>query len=196
VARGADREAVAHLEQALVAVRPLPGTREATELTIDIHFDLRNAFSPFGDWAHMREHSTRRRCSPDRLETSTGSGGLPPSWRYSASSLATMTGPSVSGGRALPSHAPLAIARSKCSQRPISAPRISTAEIEGATDQDWRQAYSMLMFGNGRNTALAVAVASRVPSGSRKRPSRWAVVWPMRSTWPRAMTRATGVGSR
>jgi hypothetical protein len=53
---GADREAVAHLEQALVAVRPLPGTRETTELTIDIHFDLRNAFSPFGDWAHMREH--------------------------------------------------------------------------------------------------------------------------------------------
>jgi len=72
----------------------------------------------------------------------------------------------------------------------------TTAEIEGATDQDPRQAYSMLMFLNGRNTALAVAVASRVPSGSRKRPSRWAVVCPMRSTSPRAMTRATGVGSR
>src|SRR5262249_33826515 len=47
----------------------------------------------------------------------------------------------------------------------------------------------MPMFGNGRNTALAVAVASRVPSGNRKRPSRCAVVCPMRSTWPRAMTR-------
>jgi hypothetical protein len=51
----------------------------------------------------------------------------------------------------------------------------------------------MLMFVNGRNTALAVAVASRVPSGSPKRPSRWPVVCPMRSTWPRAMTRAIGV---
>ena len=32
----------------------------------------------------------------------------------------------------------------------------------------------MLMFLNGRNTALAVAAASRVPSGSRK-PSRCAL---------------------
>jgi hypothetical protein len=41
--RGVTREAVAHLEAALVALRRLPSTRETTELTIDIHLDLRNA---------------------------------------------------------------------------------------------------------------------------------------------------------
>jgi class 3 adenylate cyclase/tetratricopeptide (TPR) repeat protein len=47
--RAAHREAVAHLEQALEALRGLPGTRETTELTIDIRLDLRNALIPLGD---------------------------------------------------------------------------------------------------------------------------------------------------
>jgi class 3 adenylate cyclase len=56
MARAANREAVAHLEQALGALRRLPETRETTELTIDIHLDLRNAFVPLDDWARMADH--------------------------------------------------------------------------------------------------------------------------------------------
>src|SRR5262249_12310383 len=56
VARGAYQEAIAYLEQALIALRHLPETRYTTELTIDIRIDLRNALLPVGDWAHMGEH--------------------------------------------------------------------------------------------------------------------------------------------
>ena len=56
MARAANREAIAHLEQALGALRRLPETRETTELTIDIHIDLRNALLPLGDRARMGEH--------------------------------------------------------------------------------------------------------------------------------------------
>jgi tetratricopeptide (TPR) repeat protein len=54
--QGANREAIAHLKQALGAVRRLPEARETTELTIDIRLDLRNALSPLGDFARMGEH--------------------------------------------------------------------------------------------------------------------------------------------
>jgi tetratricopeptide (TPR) repeat protein len=56
MARAANREAVAHLEQALEALRHLPESREMTELTIDIRLDLRNALSPLGDWARTEDH--------------------------------------------------------------------------------------------------------------------------------------------
>ena len=56
MARAAYREAIAHLEQALGALRHLPETRETTELTIDLHLDLRNALLPLGDWARMGDH--------------------------------------------------------------------------------------------------------------------------------------------
>jgi tetratricopeptide (TPR) repeat protein len=56
MARGANREAIAHLEQALGALRRLPETRETTELTIDLRIDLRNALAPLGVWARMGEH--------------------------------------------------------------------------------------------------------------------------------------------
>jgi tetratricopeptide (TPR) repeat protein len=56
MARAANREAIAHLEQALGAVRRLPETRETTEVAIDIRIDLRNALSPLGDWARSGEH--------------------------------------------------------------------------------------------------------------------------------------------
>jgi class 3 adenylate cyclase/tetratricopeptide (TPR) repeat protein len=56
MARAGYREAVAHLEQALEALRHLPETRETTELTIDIHIDLRNALDPLGDWARTGDH--------------------------------------------------------------------------------------------------------------------------------------------
>ena len=42
--------------QALEALQRLPETRETTELTIDLHIDLRNALTPLGDLARMGEH--------------------------------------------------------------------------------------------------------------------------------------------
>ena len=56
MARTAYREAVVHLEQALAAVRHLPGSRETTELIIDIRIELRHALNSFDDWARMGEH--------------------------------------------------------------------------------------------------------------------------------------------
>jgi class 3 adenylate cyclase/tetratricopeptide (TPR) repeat protein len=56
MARAAHREAIAHLEQALGTLHHLPETRETTELTIDLHIDLRNALAPLGEWAPMGEH--------------------------------------------------------------------------------------------------------------------------------------------
>src|SRR5262249_53757502 len=56
MARGANREAVAHLEQALEALGRLPETRGTTERTIDIHIDLRNALLPLSDYARMGNH--------------------------------------------------------------------------------------------------------------------------------------------
>ena len=56
MARAANREAVAHLEQVLGSLRHLPETRETTELTIDIRIDLRNAHHPLGDQARMGDH--------------------------------------------------------------------------------------------------------------------------------------------
>ena len=56
MARAAPREAIAHLEQALGALRRLPQTGETTELTIDTRIDLGNTFFPLGDWARIRDH--------------------------------------------------------------------------------------------------------------------------------------------
>ncbi len=54
MAQAAYREAVAHLEQALAALRRLPDTRQTRELTVDILIDLRNALEPL-DWGRMGE---------------------------------------------------------------------------------------------------------------------------------------------
>jgi class 3 adenylate cyclase/tetratricopeptide (TPR) repeat protein len=56
MARAANREAIAHLEPALEALRRLPETRETTELTIDLRLDLRNALAPLGEWVRTGEH--------------------------------------------------------------------------------------------------------------------------------------------
>ncbi len=56
MARAANREAIAHLEEALGALRHLAESRKTTELTIDIHIDLRNALNPLGDRAQMGNH--------------------------------------------------------------------------------------------------------------------------------------------
>jgi class 3 adenylate cyclase/tetratricopeptide (TPR) repeat protein len=55
MARAANRAAVDHLERALGALQHLSETRERTELTIDIRFDLRNALLPL-DRPRMGEH--------------------------------------------------------------------------------------------------------------------------------------------
>ena len=54
--RAAYREAAARLEEALPALRHLPESREVTELTVDIHLELRNALLPLDERARMREH--------------------------------------------------------------------------------------------------------------------------------------------
>jgi len=56
MAQGANREAVAYLEQALGALRHIPETRKTTELAIDIRIDLRNALFQLGDPARTAEH--------------------------------------------------------------------------------------------------------------------------------------------
>jgi len=56
VARSAYSEAVAFLTQALGALRRLPATRETTELTIDVHLDIRNALIVLSEWARMGDH--------------------------------------------------------------------------------------------------------------------------------------------
>ena len=67
---------VAHLEQALGALRRLPETRETTELTIDIRLDVRHALLPLGERARMGDHPPRgggarqdvRRSAPARAD--------------------------------------------------------------------------------------------------------------------------------
>src|SRR5262249_6579301 len=56
MARGANREAIEHLEEALGAMRRLPATRETMGTMIDTHIDLRNALLALGDPARMGEH--------------------------------------------------------------------------------------------------------------------------------------------
>jgi tetratricopeptide (TPR) repeat protein len=56
MARGANREAILHLEQALGALRHLPESRTRTELTVDIHIDLRNSLVPLGERERIEVH--------------------------------------------------------------------------------------------------------------------------------------------
>src|SRR5215475_10343120 len=56
VARGANREAIPYLEQALRTLHHLPETRRRSELAIDIRIEIRNALVPLGDWARMGNH--------------------------------------------------------------------------------------------------------------------------------------------
>jgi len=56
VARAANREGAASLEQALAALRRLPESRDTMEEDIDLRFDLRNAHVSLGDHARIFEH--------------------------------------------------------------------------------------------------------------------------------------------
>jgi predicted ATPase len=52
-ARSANREALAHFEQALAALTHLPETRETQEQAIDVRFDLRNALFPLAEFGRI-----------------------------------------------------------------------------------------------------------------------------------------------
>ncbi|HEV8437300.1 MAG TPA: adenylate/guanylate cyclase domain-containing protein, partial [Methylomirabilota bacterium] len=56
IGRCAYRHAVAYLDQALVALRHVPESREAIEQAIDIRLDLRNAHMVLGEHDRMVEH--------------------------------------------------------------------------------------------------------------------------------------------
>ena len=56
IGRCAYRQAVAYLDQALVALRHLPESREMIGQAIDIRLDLRNAHMPLGEHDRMVEH--------------------------------------------------------------------------------------------------------------------------------------------
>jgi tetratricopeptide (TPR) repeat protein len=56
MARAANRDAAAHFEQALEALRHLPEHRETTELAIDLRFDIRTALVPLAEWDRMQDH--------------------------------------------------------------------------------------------------------------------------------------------
>jgi class 3 adenylate cyclase/tetratricopeptide (TPR) repeat protein len=56
MARGAHREAVSYLEQALGTLRHVPETRRRSELAIDIRIEIKNALSPLGDRARILDH--------------------------------------------------------------------------------------------------------------------------------------------
>jgi class 3 adenylate cyclase/tetratricopeptide (TPR) repeat protein len=56
MARAANRDAAAYLEQALEALRHLPEHRETTELAIDLRFDIRTALVPLAERDRMQEH--------------------------------------------------------------------------------------------------------------------------------------------
>ena len=56
IARCAYRQAVAYLDQALVSLQHLPGSREMIEQAIDVRLDLRNAHMPLGEHDQMVEH--------------------------------------------------------------------------------------------------------------------------------------------
>ncbi len=55
-ARSANRDAVGYFEQALVALRHLPETRERLEQAIDLRFDLRPSLFALGDLQRLTEH--------------------------------------------------------------------------------------------------------------------------------------------
>jgi tetratricopeptide (TPR) repeat protein len=52
----ANREAVSHFEQALMALGHLPAGRQPPELAVDLRFQLRNALQPLGEILAMRDH--------------------------------------------------------------------------------------------------------------------------------------------
>ncbi len=65
--RSAAREALAHFEQARVALRELPESRERTEQLIDLCFEQRNALLPLGEFARLGEFVNEGRALAEAL---------------------------------------------------------------------------------------------------------------------------------
>jgi DNA-binding NtrC family response regulator/tetratricopeptide (TPR) repeat protein len=63
----ANRAAVACYEQALEALRQMEDSRENQELTVDLHFDLRNALTPLGEVETTLEHLRLAQAGAERI---------------------------------------------------------------------------------------------------------------------------------
>jgi tetratricopeptide (TPR) repeat protein len=68
MARSAHHEAVACLEQALVALRHLPESRDTLEQAIDLRFDLRNALTPLGEVGRLFDHLREAQALAETLD--------------------------------------------------------------------------------------------------------------------------------
>ena len=66
-AHSANREAVGCYEQALLALREMPATRENQELAVDLHFDLRNGLTPLGEVDRTLEHLREAQAGAERI---------------------------------------------------------------------------------------------------------------------------------
>ncbi len=66
--RSASREALAHFEQARVALQELPDSRERTEQLIDLCFERRNALWPLGEFARLSEVLNEARALAEGLD--------------------------------------------------------------------------------------------------------------------------------
>ena len=66
--RSALREALAHFEQARVALQELPESRKRTEQRIDLCFEQRNALFPLGEFARLSELLGEARTLAERLD--------------------------------------------------------------------------------------------------------------------------------
>ena len=65
--RSAAREALAHFDQARLALHELPESRERTEQLIDLCFEQRNALLPLGEFAHLGELVNEGRALAEEL---------------------------------------------------------------------------------------------------------------------------------
>jgi class 3 adenylate cyclase/tetratricopeptide (TPR) repeat protein len=67
VTRSANREAVAHFEQALAALEHLPEGRDRLEQAIDLRLDLRQALTPLGEFERTLEHLRQAETTAEAL---------------------------------------------------------------------------------------------------------------------------------
>ncbi len=67
-ARSAHREAVTYFEQALVALKHLPVSRETIEQAIDVRFDLRNSLHLLGEFGRILDHLREAKTLAEALD--------------------------------------------------------------------------------------------------------------------------------
>jgi tetratricopeptide (TPR) repeat protein len=143
VARSANREAVAHLEQALDTLRRLPETPAAAELAIDLRLELRSALLPLADIPRMLECLQEAEAIARRLEDQRRLGV--------ALNLAVM--PQLNAGRyedALRSGREALVIGGALGDRSIEAPSLSALGMVHAARGEFLEALEALE----RNVAL------------------------------------------